>query len=41
MQNMSLAFLRLSLLKRSFKCHAQGQGAFGLSEINVYLIILT
>ena len=41
MQNMSLPFLQQSLLKRSFKCHAQGKGAFGFSEINVYLIILT
>ena len=38
---MSLPFLQLTLLKRSFKCHAQGIGAFGFSEINVYLIILT
>ena len=34
MQNMSLPFLQLSLLKRTFKCHAQGKGAFGFSEIN-------
>ena len=26
MQNMSLPFLQLALLKRSFKCHAQGKG---------------
>ena len=32
MQNMSLPFLQLSLLKRFFKCHAQGKGAFGFSE---------
>ena len=38
---MSLPFLQISLLKRSFKCHVQGKGAFGFSEINVYLIILT
>ena len=38
---MSLPFLQLSLLKRPFKYHAQGKGAFGLSEINVYLVILT
>ena len=36
MQNMSLPFLQLSLLKRSFKCYAQGKGAFGFSEINIY-----
>ena len=41
MQNMSLPFLQLSLLKRSFKRHAKGKGAFGWSEINVFLIILT
>ena len=41
MQNMSLPFLQLSLLKRSFMCHAQGKGAFEFSDINVYLIILT
>ena len=41
MQNMSLPFLQLSLLKRSFKCHAQEKGAFDFSEINVFLIILT
>ena len=40
MQNMSLLFLQLSLLKRSFKCHAEEKGAFGFSEINVYIIIL-
>ena len=40
MQNMSLPFLQLSLLKQSFRCHAQGNGAFGFSEINVFLIIL-
>ena len=28
---MSLPFLQLSLLKWSFKCHAQGKGAFGFS----------
>ena len=38
---MSLSFLQLSLLKRAFKCQAQGKDAFGFSEINVYLIILT
>ena len=38
MQNMSLPFLQLSLLKRPFKYHAQEKG-FG--EINVFLIILT
>ena len=41
MQNMSLPFLQLSLLKWSFKCHAQGKGAFGVSDINVFVIILT
>ena len=41
MQNMSLPFLQLSLLKWSFKCHAQGKGAIGFREINVFLIILT
>ena len=41
MQNMSLPFLQLSLLKRSFKFHAQREGAFGFSEINVYLIIVS
>ena len=41
MQNMPLPFLQLSLLKRSFKCHAQDNGVFGFSEINIYLIILT
>ena len=38
---MSLQFLQLSLFKRSFKYHAQAKGAFGFSEINVFLIILT
>ena len=38
MLNMSLPFLQLSLLKRSFKCHAQGKGAFGFSEINIFLL---
>ena len=41
MQNMSLPFLQLSLLKKSFECHAQGNGAFDFSEINIFLIILT
>ena len=41
MQNMSLPFLQLSLLQPPFKCHAQGKGAFGFSEINIFLIILT
>ena len=41
MQNMSLHFLQLSLLKRAFKCHTQGKGDFDFSEINVFLIILT
>ena len=41
LQSMSLPFLQLSLLKWSFKCHAQEKGAFGFSEINVFLIILT
>ena len=38
MQNMSLPFLQLSLLKRSFKCHAQGKGVFGFSEIKFTLL---
>ena len=41
MKNMFLPFLQLSLLKRSFKSYAQAKGAFGFSEINVFLIILT
>ena len=41
MQVMSLPFLQLLLLKRSFKYHARGNGAFGFSEINVYVIIVT
>ena len=41
MQNKSLPFLQLSLLKQSFKCHAQGKGAFGFTEINILLIIVT
>ena len=41
MQNMSLPFLQPSLLKWYFECHAQGKGAFGFSEINVFIIILT
>ena len=38
MQHMSLPFLQLSLLKRSFKCHAQGKGALGFSEITLTLL---
>ena len=38
MQNMFLPFLQLSLLKRSFKCHAQGKGAFGFSESTFTLL---
>ena len=41
MQNMSLPLLQLSLLKWIFKCHAQGKGDFGFSEINAFFIILT
>ena len=40
MQNMFQPILQLSLLKRFFKCHAQGKGAFVFSEINVFFIIL-
>ena len=41
MQNMSHPFLQLSLLSLSFKCHVKGKGAFGFSEINIFLIIMT
>ena len=41
MQNMSLPLFQPSLLKRYFKCHTQGKGAFGFSEINIFIIILT